>query len=150
GHERLSGGMIRAMTASDAGPAADLWLEASVRAHDFVADAFWRSNHPAMAGQLLPQSEGLVHLTDGRLDGFICWKDDFVLGLFVHPGSQRRGIGSALLEHLKQDRSRLSLHVYQQNPAALAFYESRGFVTSGRSTCPHTGCAEIVMEWTAG
>ena len=139
--------MIRQMTSDDISRIGEVWLEASIKAHDFVSADFWRSNHKTMTEELLPQAEGYVHLTGERVDGFSTVDGDFVHCLFVEPQSQRRGIGAELLDHLKASHQALRLHVYQQNPDVTRFYTTHGFVITGEATCPHTKCAEFAMEW---
>ena len=140
--------MIREMTPHDIGRVGEVWLEASIKAHDFVPADFWRSNHKIMTEDLLPKAECYVHLTGERINGFSTIAGDFVHCLFVEPRSQRRGIGTALLSHLKDSHQTLCVHVYQQNRDATRFYRSHGFRITGEATCPHTGCAEFKMEWT--
>jgi putative acetyltransferase len=139
--------MIRQMTSDDIARVGDVWLGASIQAHGFVPADFWRSNYRLMTEELLPQAECYVHVTGGKIDGFSTVAGDFVHCLFVEPESQRLGIGAALLSHLKASHQALRLHVYQQNPGAARFYRSHGFVVTGEATCPHTGCAELVLEW---
>lgn len=140
--------MIREMTSHDIDRVGEVWLEASIKAHGFISADFWHSNHGIMKEKFLPQAVGYVHVTGGRIDGFITLDGDFVHCLFVEPKSQRRGIGATLLSHVKDLHQELRLHVYQQNPETKRFYESQGFCITGEATCPHTGCAEFVMEWT--
>lgn len=135
------------MTLQDVSRVGHIWLETSIRAHDFVPADFWLSDHKTMTEELLPQADGYVHVTDNQLDGFITWEGDFIHCLFVQPESQRHGIGASLLSRMKQEHGALRLKVYQQNPDARAFYESQGFFVSGESACPDTGCAEFEMEW---
>ncbi|MFV2120120.1 GNAT family N-acetyltransferase [Streptomyces sp. Act-28] len=48
--------------------------------------------------------------------------------LYLRPDVRRRGIGSALLEAVREaSPERLSLHVFQRNVDARAFYERHGF-----------------------
>lgn len=73
---------------------------------------------------------------DGRLAGFAhAWlADDYCKldKLYVHPGHQRRGLGTALLEQARrwaknQGRNRLLLQVNRRNTLALAAYRKYGF-----------------------
>jgi putative acetyltransferase len=139
--------MIRRMTPQDIDRVGEVWLEASIVAHDFVSADFWRTDYKTMTQELLPTADGYVHVTDNQLNGFITWKGDFVHCLFVQPESQRRGFGTSLLSRLQREHETLRLKVYQQNPGARAFYESLGFSVTGKSTCPYTGCAEFEMQW---
>jgi ribosomal protein S18 acetylase RimI-like enzyme len=57
----------------------------------------------------------------------------YIIALAVAPSAQRRGIGTALLEHakacaLENDAGELMLDVYSTNEEARRFYEARGFL----------------------
>ena len=139
--------MIRQMTSLDIERVGEIWLEASIAAHDFVSADFWRTAHKTMTEELLPRAEGYVYVEEDRITGFTAIAGDFIHCLFVEPQNQRRGIGASLLSHLKDAHQELRLHVYQKNVGATRFYESHGFAITGEATCPHTGCAEFKMEW---
>ena len=128
-----------------------IWLDASIQAHDFVPEEFWRSDLKTMTTDILPdpRTEGYVYETDS-IEGFATLGGTFVGCLFVRPDRQGLGIGAALLKHVKQLYSELDLTVYQQNVRATRFYQREGFRITGESTCPHTGCAEYKMEWRRG
>ena len=53
--------------------------------------------------------------------------------LFIHPDHFRRGGGKMLIEHAQSMYLTVRLDVNEQNPQARRFYESQGFVVSGRS-----------------
>ena len=52
--------MIRPYHPTDSDAVLDLWLRASILAHDFVPESFWREQLPAMRELYLPQAETLV------------------------------------------------------------------------------------------
>jgi putative acetyltransferase len=71
---------------------------------------------------------------DGRPLGFLAVEHSRTLGtdvlerLYVDPTSQRRGIGTALLDKAKELRpGGLQLWVFQKNEGARRFYERHGF-----------------------
>lgn len=138
---------LRPMESQDIDRLGEIWLAASLTAHDFVSADFWRSQLETMTRELLPRAEGYVHVHGDRIDGFVAVDGDFIHCLFVEPKHQRQGVGTALLSYLKGSRHTLCLHVYQQNQDAIGFYKSNGFVITGEASCPHTGCAEFEMEW---
>ncbi|VFS00851.1 acetyltransferase [Citrobacter koseri] len=53
----------------------------------------------------------------------------FLGALFVTPDAIRRGIGKALVQHVQQRFTALSLEVYQKNQSAVNFYHALGFVS---------------------
>ena len=143
--------MIRKMTPDDIDTVGGIWLEASIRAHHFVPEAFWRSDHETMTTEILPhpRTQGWVHLNEAsdEIDGFVTLGGDTIACLFIRPDRQRRGVGSALLDHVKGLYPALELNVYVENVDATRFYEAQGFRVIGESTCKYTGCAELRMAW---
>ena len=66
---------------------------------------------------------------DGRLVGFIAFREDWIDQLYVLPEAQGRGIGAALLRVAQSSWPQLSLWTFQRNTAARRFYERHGFVS---------------------
>jgi len=63
-----------------------------------------------------------------QLVGFISFRESWVDHLYILPSSQRRGIGTALLQIAQEQFQELSLWTFQRNVAARRFYETRGFL----------------------
>lgn len=49
--------MIRLARPDEYADLVDIWLEASLQAHDFIPDAFWHSQRDAMLNHYLPAAE---------------------------------------------------------------------------------------------
>jgi GNAT superfamily N-acetyltransferase len=62
------------------------------------------------------------------LVGIIAFRRDWIDQLYVLPGTQRRGIGTALLEIACNAFPSLNAWTFQRNTVARNFYECRGFV----------------------
>jgi GNAT superfamily N-acetyltransferase len=107
---------------------------------------------PQLGGWFLDRWPTWLAENDGRVVGFICLGGDVVEQLYVEPGEQSRGIGTALLELAKgQSPERLELWVFQQNDGARRFYERHGFrlveQTDGAGNMEQTPDARY--EWTS-
>ncbi len=77
---------------------------------------------------ILPNNQVWVAEEDGRLAGFMAMHADFIDQLYVDPDIQRRGIGTAFLDHARQlSPSTLHLFTFQSNANGRAFYEKNGF-----------------------
>lgn len=64
----------------------------------------------------------------GKLLGFMAIRGSYIDRMYVRPGSQRRGVGAALLEKARElSPAGLELHTHQANRAARDFYEKHGF-----------------------
>ncbi|GKT29098.1 N-acetyltransferase, partial [Aduncisulcus paluster] len=81
----------------------NLWLEASVKAHDFVPAKFWKSNVDAMRNEYLPAAETLVIEKDSEIAGFISLIGETVAALFISVDKQGAGLGSQLLQYAKDE-----------------------------------------------
>lgn len=139
--------MIRNYRETDLDDMVRIWYEASVTAHFFVPASFWALQKSAMKEEYLPRAENLVFESEGNIAGFISLVDNRVCALFVAPEMQGKGIGRALLEHVKAFKGTLSLRVYRENEKSLNFYEKCGFKAVGEELDESTGCVQIVMEW---
>ena len=65
---------------------------------------------------------------DGAIEGFMALRESYIDRLYVHPQSQRAGIGTALLARARElHPAGLELHTHQENTKACAFYEKHGF-----------------------
>lgn len=112
----------------------EVW-EAAVRAtHHFLPEADLLEIRAALASQYFP----LVDLTlaqdeHAAILGFVGVADDKIEMLFVDPAMQGRGVGKALLEHAIQSCQAVTVDVNEQNPQAVGFYLSQGFVIEDRS-----------------
>jgi putative acetyltransferase len=63
-----------------------------------------------------------------ELVGFVAFRDGWIDQLYVLPGSQGRGIGTALVNVAQDQFAKLSLWTFQCNQSARQFYEKRGFL----------------------
>jgi ribosomal protein S18 acetylase RimI-like enzyme len=67
---------------------------------------------------------------DGRIVGYAALGGGMLTHLYVEPGSQRRGLGTALLAWIKAAvPGGFSLWTFQPNLEAIRFYERHGFRT---------------------
>lgn len=138
----------RAGKAQDAETLAALWLRASLQAHSFIPDSYWREHADAMCRQYLPQSENWV-IDDARgcPVAFLSLLGEHIAALFTDPPCQGKGYGGILLRHAQQRHRHLSLQVYALNERALLFYKRHGFVATAAQADEATGAAEWMMHW---
>lgn len=120
---------IRRATASDAPVIARIHIEARLESMPYLPHLHSdEETEDWVRDIVLPGQEVWVATIEGVVAGYIAIDGQSVEALYVMPGFQGRGIGSALL-HMAMDRSRgtLELWTFQRNAQARRFYEARGF-----------------------
>ncbi|EGQ8015503.1 N-acetyltransferase [Vibrio cholerae] len=138
--------MIRKYNSNDLDSVMEIWLEASVKAHDFVPAYFWESQVESMRNIYIPAAEVFVYEIESKIVGFYALYENNLAAIFVFPAFQGKGIGKQLLSHAKAQREILSLSVYKENQASYQFYLSQGFTVISEQMDEHTGHPEYTMR----
>lgn len=140
--------MIRPFRKDDLSVVMQIWLEANIKAHNFISKDYWTDNY-AMVKDLLPQAEIYVYEDDdtNQIDGFIGLSDNYIEGIFVRETLRSRGVGKQLLNYVKKIKSIMRLSVYQKNTRAIAFYQREQFVICSENIDDSTNEKEFIMAW---
>lgn len=72
---------------------------------------------------------------------------DYIEGIFVSDEMQSQGIGKALIDFVKAQKTKLSLNVYQKNVRATHFYQKEGFEIQCEGLDEATGEKDYEMLW---
>ena len=126
-----------------------IWLEGNLQAHSFISKNYWLDNQVGVR-EGLAQARIFVKETDGKAVGFLGLVEEAIEGLFVKEQFQKQGIGEALIQRVKDEKKILTLTVYENNQAALLFYERQGFRRVRSQIDPETQQREWLMRWTRG
>ena len=137
--------MIREYKENDLNRVMKIWLKTNICAHDFIDENYWRSNYEQVR-QMIPQAMIIVY-EENSIKGFAGLIENYIAGIFVETNSQSKGVGKALLDHLKERKKELILHVYQKNKRAVRFYLREGFVIDHEQIDNNTNEVELVMKW---
>lgn len=133
---------IRRSTDSDREALLDIWLRWVREMHVFVSEADIAAMIPEVWEYLASSEPEFWVVIDGSdtFMGFIGLSGNKLDALFLAPEFIRRGAGRRLVRHALRLHGELTVEVNKQNPAAVAFYESCGFVVEGgRSMTPRGG-----------
>ena len=138
--------MIRVLEEKDVDTVAKIWLETNIKTHDFIASNYWKEHYEIIKDMFL-QAEVYVYEIEKVIMGFIGLDKEHIEGIFVLDQYQKRGIGKALLNHVKAKNEHLSLNVYQKNLNAILFYQREGFCIQYEDVDKNTGEKEYRMVW---
>jgi GNAT superfamily N-acetyltransferase len=146
--------VIRAAEARDASEIAEVHTVAMREAMPYLPHLHTDEETRAWVAEIvLPRQEVWVADAGGRVIGVTSLEGDMVQQLYILPGHQGFGIGSALLALAKSRRpDGLRLYAFQRNTHARAFYERRGFVpiTFGDGSGNEEGEPDVLYEWRGG
>lgn len=142
--------MIRKWDAKETRPLLTLWLESTIHAHPFINETYWHESVAVVRDVYLPAASTWVWEENATIKGFVSVMESrFIGALFVAPDAIRRGIGSALLDEVKQHYRWLSLEVYQKNVQAVNFYHAQGFRIEDCAWQDDTLQLTWIMHWPA-
>jgi ribosomal protein S18 acetylase RimI-like enzyme len=94
----------------------------------FLPQLHTPEEHRAFFGRVLADDEVWVWEDNDAIVGFAAFDDTMLNHIYVEPEHAGRGIGSALLAHVKSLRPEgFDLWTFQDNAGARRFYERHGF-----------------------
>ena len=131
-----------------------IWHEARKETHTSMGFASERGVTLEDSGRIFrevitPHCEIWVADQKDTLQGFLAIRGSYLDRMYVRPGAQRGGVGSALLAKARQlSPAGLELHTHQQNERARRFYETHGFraVAFGMSPAPENE-PDVEYHW---
>lgn len=138
--------MITALTDELIDQVLPIWLQGNKEAHPFIAPYYWEKHLPMMR-EALSEAEVWVYMHHEKVCGFIGLQDHYIAGVFVDRSFRSQGIGHRLLEHAKSLHPHLTLHVYEKNQRAIAFYTRERFLPIRQGIDAAVGLTEIEMQW---
>lgn len=138
--------MIRKFYDNDIMRIMAIWLEANIDAHDFITPSYWKEKYNEVKS-MIPQAEVYIYESNGIIKGFIGLDGDYIAGIFVDKQYRSNGIGTSLLNFVKERRNRLILSVYEKNKSAIRFYEKSGFILESTGKDIDTLQTEYTMLW---
>lgn len=127
--------------------AAEIWLTEIIRVYNFVPEPekYWGKRLDEMK-KVTRTAEGYVYEEDGIIKAFVTLKDHYIWDLVVDLKCQKNGIGTALLDFLKESKPSLGLGIFEQHKDGVKFFEKRGFSKTNAYTSPE-GYKKFEMIW---
>ncbi len=138
--------MIRKFNKNDINTVMEIWKNENIKAHKFIPKEYWESNYNFVKEAIL-NAEIYVYTIKEKIVGFVGLDNNYIEGIFVDTNNQENGIGTALLNKVKESRDRLELSVYKKNTNAISFYKKNGFVIESENIDNDTKEIEYTMIW---
>ena len=125
---------------------AQIWLNGNLQAHSFIPAQYWK-NQFVNIKKMLPEANIFVYRNNETIVGFLGELDGYIAGLFVDMNYRNQGVGSRLINYLKQINDKLTLSVYVDNINAVNFYENKDFIIDSVGMDTETDSKEYHMIW---
>ncbi len=142
---------LRRASGEDAARAAEVWLASRRQAPGVPAPIHDAEQVRVWVGELVRAEEVWLAM-NGRdeAEAMMLLAGEWIEQLYVLPGCQGRGLGSALVELAQARRRSLALWTFEANTRARAFYEARGFRRSGPASSDNEeGAPALCYRWSA-
>lgn len=138
--------MIRKFEKNDINTIMKIWKNENIRTHKFISKEYWKNNYKYVK-DILPNADIYVYVLHEHIVGFVGLNNNYIEGIFVDINNQHNGIGTALLDRIKEDRESLTLSVYKKNVNAIKFYEKNNFIITSENIDKNTNEIEYTMTW---
>lgn len=138
--------MIRKIEKNDIEAIMQIWKNENMKVHKFIPKEYWENNYDYVKETLL-NSEIYVYILKENIVGFIGLDENHIEGIFVDTNNQCNGIGTSLINKVKENRNSLTLSVYKKNTNAIIFYKKNGFSVENESIDKNTNEIEYTMTW---
>ena len=112
--------MIRKFEKKDINAIMRIWKNENIRTHNFISKEYWENNYKYVK-DILPDADIYVYILDEQIVGFVGLNNNYVEGIFVDVNNQHKGIGTALLDKIKEYKESLTLSVYKKHVNAIKF-----------------------------
>lgn len=138
--------MIREFEDNDIDNIMQIWKCENIKAHNFIPKEYWENNYEYVK-DILPNAEIYVFIVKEKIVGFVGIDNNYIEGIFVDTNNQSNGIGTSLLNKVKESRNNLTLSVYKKNTNAINFYKKNDFIITSESIDKNTNEIEYTMTW---
>ena len=138
--------MIRKFEKNDINPVMQIWKNENIKAHKFISKEYWKNNYNYVK-EILPNAEIYVYVLKENIVGFIGINENYIEGIFIDTNNQSIGIGTSLLNKVKENRDNLTLSVYKKNINAINFYKKNDFIITSENIDKDTAEIEYTMTW---
>ena len=119
--------MIRKFEKNDISAVMKIWENENIRTHNFITKEYWENNYEYVK-DILPNADIYVYILNEHIVGFVGVNNNYIEGIFVDINNQHSGIGTSLLDKIKEDKENLTLSVYKKNTNAIKFYKKNNFI----------------------
>lgn len=141
--------MIRKYQNSDLNSIIHIWEEASKGAHPFLEFNYTNMVKEQLINIYIPKADTWIYTHNNEVLGFISMLNNVIGGLFVCPKHHRKGIGTQLIDSIKNNYSEILVDVFDKNVLGKVFYEKYGFQFIKKYLHEESQCEMLRLQYIA-
>ncbi|MBO4395304.1 MAG: GNAT family N-acetyltransferase [Eubacterium sp.] len=124
----------------------EIWLQSNVKEQGFVPKKYWSKNYKEVM-RVLNIASVYVYEEDGNVIGFVGSMEEAMVAIYVAEGHRDQGIGSKLLDKIKDEMGILEVSVYTKNKRAMEFFNKNEFKPKDIQVESSTGEEIVLLTW---
>ncbi len=124
----------------------EIWLQSNVKEQSFIPKKYWSKNYKEVL-RVMSIASVYIYEEDGRILGFAGSMEEAMVAITVIEGERGRGIGSLLLDKLKDEMGILEASVYTKNKGAMNFFQKNEFNAKDIQLESSTGEEIVLLNW---
>lgn len=124
----------------------EIWLQSNVAEQSFIPKKYWSKNYKEVL-RVMSIATVYIYEEDGVIMGFAGSMEEQMVAITVVDTQRGRGIGSLLLDKLKDEMGILEASVYTKNKGAMSFFQKNEFQAKDIQLEESTGEEIILLNW---
>ena len=124
----------------------EIWLQSNVSEQSFIPKKYWSKNYKEVL-RVMGLASVYVYEDGGKILGFAGAMEQQLVAVCVAEGCRSMGIGTFLLERLKDEMGVLEASVYTKNKRAMNFFAKNEFEAKDIRVESSTGEETVYLSW---
>ncbi len=124
----------------------EIWLQSNVAEQSFIPKKYWSKNYKEVL-RVMSIASVYIYEEDGQILGFAGSMEEAMVAITVIDGERGRGIGSLLLDKMKDEMGILEASVYTKNKNAMKFFQKNEFKAKDIQVEESTGEEIVLLSW---
>ncbi len=124
----------------------EIWLQSNVTEQSFIPKKYWSKNYKEVL-RVMSIATVYIYEEDGVIMGFAGSMEEEMVAITVVDTQRGRGIGSLLLDKLKDEMGILEASVYTKNKGAMSFFQKNEFQAKDIQLEESTGEEVVLLNW---
>ena len=124
----------------------EIWLQSNAKEQSFIPKKYWSKNYKEVL-RVMGLASVYLYEDDGKILGFAGAMEQELVAICVAEGFRSMGIGTFLLDRLKDEMGVLEASVYTKNKRAMNFFDKNEFEAKDIQVESSTGEETVFLAW---